>query len=280
MVPETRFDQLVFSGGGTRCFWHGGFMHVLRQHIPVHPARVVGVSGGALSGAAFLSHRGEMLLAEMKRAFSSRDRNFDWHQAVDDETHLTHHQRVYRKVVETVVDTHAQTEIADAAPYQILIAHPPAHLPGGPDIAGTLAAAIYEADLHLRSSPHLVWPELTGVDATLVDATRAAAERRLTDLICAAATIPPVFDLPIWDGRPVIDGGIANQAPMPDPDEGRTLVLLTRRYRKLPEVADRLYVWPSDKTPADKIDFTDPGKIQKTWELGEADALESLKTIN
>ncbi len=38
MAEDTRFDQLVFSGGGTRCFWQGGFLHVLRQEIPIHPA--------------------------------------------------------------------------------------------------------------------------------------------------------------------------------------------------------------------------------------------------
>ena len=29
---------------------------------------------------------------------------------------------------------------------------------------------------------------------------------------------------------------------------------------------------PSDETPADKIDFTDPGKLRRTWEQGTRDA--------
>ena len=40
----------------------------------------------------------------------------------------------------------------------------------------------------------------------------------------------------------------------------------------MPSVEGRTYIEPSREVPADKIDFTDPAKIRRTWELGEADA--------
>ena len=65
---------------------------------------------------------------------------------------------------------------------------------------------------------------------------------------------------------------MADQAPMPDPDRGDTLILLTRNYKRLPTSDRRYYVHPSKETPADKIDFTDPEKLRATWEQGERDA--------
>jgi predicted acylesterase/phospholipase RssA len=138
----------------------------------------------------------------------------------------------------------------------------------------------YEAELHLKGSPHFKWPRAFGVTSTRVDARMAARDGRLADLIVAAATIPPVFRLPEWDGKPVIDGGMADQAPMPQPDEGRTLILLTRNYPQMPDASDRLYVWPSEATPADKIDFTDPSKLHETWELGRADGEKFIEHLN
>ena len=82
-----------------------------------------------------------------------------------------------------------------------------------------------------------------------------------------------------WDGKPVIDGAMADQAPMPDPDDGRTLVLLTRDYGSVPDLSDRTYLWPSREVPADKIDFTDPADIRRSWEIGEADGRRFLETF-
>ena len=271
---NTGFDQLVFSGGGTRCFWQGGFLHVVRDAIPVHPARIAGVSGGAMSAACFIVHRGKMMLDEMAQAFAREDRNFGWNDLTDGEHGPTPHQRVYREVVTSVLGG-VQADIGEGPSYQVLIAHPPGD--GWAAMTGTAATIAYEAELHLVSSPHFNWAEKGGLDCTLVDARKAAAEGRLVDLVCAAATIPPIFDVPTWDGRPVVDGGMADQAPMPDPDDGRTLVLLTRQYHDVPEVDGRLYVAPSEETPADKIDFTDPDKLRGTWEIGERDGRAFLE---
>ena len=77
---------------------------------------------------------------------------------------------------------------------------------------------------------------------------------------------------PLWQDRRVVDGGMADQAPLPDPDEGVTMVLLTRDYKRLPDVEGRHYIAPSKETPADKIDFTDPQKLRDTWAQGTRDA--------
>jgi hypothetical protein len=260
--------QIVFSGGGLRCFWQGGFLTRVEQARKFTPDRVTGVSGGAMAGAAWIAGIEERLLDVMCDAFEKRDHNLDLFAA--DEEGITPHQRIYCDVVETVLDQAARERVANGPAFQIQIAHPPST--GHPTMTGTALAAAYEAELHMVGSPHFDWAEKMGLTAQLVDATQAARDGRLVELVNAAAVIPPVFEPPLWGDRRVVDGGMADQAPLPDPDEGETLVLLTRPYKNLPDVPGRFYVWPSEETPADKIDFTDPQKLRDTWALGQRDA--------
>ncbi len=271
------FEQLVFSGGGLRCFWQGGFLHVVRDALGLNPERISGVSGGAMSAAGFIGRRGKMMLDEMMRAFAEQDQNFDLNELTNDDDGRTPHQKIYRDVVTRVLSD-VLDDIAAGPSYQVLIGHPPGD--DYADMSGSAAALAYEAELHLVSSPHFNWAEKGGLDSTLVDARRAAEDGTLVDLICAAATIPPIFDIPKWKGRPVVDGGMADQAPMPDPDRGRTLVLLTRRYDDIPDVEGRLYAWPSEATPADKIDFTEPEKLEETWDIGERDGRAFVQRLD
>jgi predicted acylesterase/phospholipase RssA len=261
--------QIVFSGGGLRCFWQGGFMTELCRHRTMTPERVSGVSGGALAGSAFLAGCEQKLLDEMCAAFEAQESNVSLFERA--ESGLTPHQEIYSDVVRRVLDRDAMHSVAGAARFQILIAHPPAEgLP--PELSGTAMTAAYEAELHTVGSPHFDWAEKIGLETERVDANAAAREGRLAELVEAAATIPPIFDPPDWNGRPVVDAGMADQAPMPDPDEGHTLILLTRSYDRVPDHPRRTYIAPSRETPADKIDFTDPKKLRATWAQGESDA--------
>ena len=265
--------QIVFSGGGLRCFWQGGFMTTVAAAMDISPERVTGVSGGALAGAGFLSGNERRLLSVMCEAFEKQDSNLDLLHP--DEDGITPHQRIYREVVEEVIDVQAARRIAEGPSFQILIAHPPEN--NAPTLTATALVAAYEAELHVVSSPHFNWAEKMGLESHLVDANAAARDGKLIDLISAAAVIPPIFEPPLWQGRRVVDGGMASQAPMPDPDQGPTWVLLTRRYRNLPDVPNRLYIAPSEETAADKIDFTSPGKLMDTWAQGERDARKWLE---
>lgn len=272
-----QFDQLVFSGGGTRCFWQGGFLEATREPLDLQPQRVTGVSGGALSAACFVADCGKHLLENMQSAFENIEQNIDlWDKGPGDK--LTPHQRLYRQVVESTLDSSAQKAIAAGPQLQVLLAHPPSsRFPKASAIPLFLA---YALDISLRSTPDLVMPQWFGLTPERVDARNAAKEGNLVDLICNAAAIPPVFDLPGWNGQKVMDGALASKAPVPVPDRGRTLLLLTRRFRHLPDHPDRVYVTVSDETPADKLDFTDGDKIERTWQLGKQDGERFLRNID
>ncbi|MDF1727873.1 MAG: patatin-like phospholipase family protein [Sulfitobacter sp.] len=270
------FDQFVCSGGGTRCVWQGGWLHVVRDEIDLTPQRITGVSGGAGTAAGFIARRGQDFIDRLCEAFDNLDRNIDPHELEGDG--LSAHQRVYREVVADVFDEKTMDKIAQGPAFEVLLGHPPSGT--WSKLTGTAATAAYEAELHIIGSPHFNWAEQFGVSASRVDGRQAAQDGLLADLIGAAAVIPPVFEPPQWEGKAVIDGGMTDQAPLPEPDQGHTLVLLTRDYSKLPEVENRLYVSPSEEVEADKIDFTDPGKLRRTWEQGEADGRAFLDRYN
>ena len=52
---------------------------------------------------------------------------------------------------------------------------------------------------------------------------------------------------------------------------------MTRQYRRLPDIQRQMYVAPSQDTPADKIDFTDPDKLTRTWDFGRKDGTAFLE---
>ena len=216
------FEQLVFSGGGTRCFWHGGFLKVACNPLRLDPVRVTGASGGALSAACFIGRREDKLLKVMGAAFEDLDANVSQSLKELQEDGLTPHQRIYREVVSEVLDRDAIEAIAEGPSFQVLIAHPPTETL--PKWSTFPLMTAYLLDLAIRSTPHVEYPEKLGADKTLVDARQAARDGRLIDLICCAAVIPPVFNVEGWNGRKVIDGGMTSKAPMPKPDIGRTLI--------------------------------------------------------
>lgn len=261
-------DQLSFSGGGIRCFWHGGALHALQQVQEVKPQRVAASSGGALSAACFLSGCGHELVDVFREQLSRQDRNVEWHTP-NDENGLTPHQQLYSDVVHEVLDEEAQARVANGPQFEVMLARPPRGMPVA--AAAALTMALYEADKHIRSTPHGKLAEAGGATELRVDAREAAREGKLPELVCIAATIPPVFDIKTWKGDPVIDAGTVDNAPVPEPNEGTTLVMLTRTYRNLPEYEGRSYVYPSNETPADKIDFTDAEALQQTYTQGMQD---------
>ena len=269
-LDPASFEQVVFSGGGTRCFWHGGFLSEAGGFDAFRPERVCGVSGGALSAAAWISGNDERCKQVMGEIFERNERNIRL-----DPDNVTPHQDLYREAVEGTLPDEAIGAVAEGPSFQVLLGAPPRLFPSR--LSAALYGVTYKLEQALTGSPRLKATRRLGLDGILADARQAARDGRLVDLICAAATIPPVFDIPKWEGREVIDGGMLTKAPYPDPDEGRTLILMTQPYRNLPDERQKLFVAPSTAVEADKIDFTKREKIEQTWEQGREDARDFLK---
>jgi hypothetical protein len=258
------YAQIVFSGGGLRCFWHGGWIEAVEEQVSFAPDRVTGSSGGALSAAAWLAGREHALFDRFSRALRENDNNVSLRDLTDGKDGRSPHQRVYEAIVRDVIDDAAQARIANGPAFQISVSTP--GTTAAPTLRALVGGTIYRVEQLVAATP---------LERRLIDAREAARQRRLPDLIRMAATVPPAFAHDDWDGEPVYDGGMVDKAPLPEPDEGRTLVLLTRRFKTLPQDAGegRIdYVQPSGPVlSGSKLDFTDPALLREAWDQGRRD---------
>ena len=94
--------------------------------------------------------------------------------------------------------------------------------------------------------------------------------------------MPPAFRPDVWEGAAVFDGRMVDEAPLPDPDEGATLLVLTQRFRRLPDDGERVrYVQSSRPVlSGSKLDSTDPELLRAAWEHGEADGRDRVATFD
>ena len=264
------YAQIVFSGGGLRCFWHGGFMASAERAMRFRPERVTGVSGGALSASAWIADAEDWLFERFSRAVAHNDSNVTVTDPLDEDGRSPH-QRVYEAIVHDVLDAGAQARIAAGPAFQISVTT--TEEDEGPTLRALAGGAIYQLEQVVAPTPRPRLSAVTGIEQRLIDARAAARDGTLPDLVRMAATVPPAFRPDEWDGDPLYDGGMVDKAPLPDPDRGRTLVLLTKRFRSLPSDGPRVeYVEPSeDVLSGSKLDFTDPALLREAWDLGARD---------
>lgn len=272
------YAQLVFSGGGLRCFWHGGWMEIAGRTFDFRPERVTGSSGGALSAASWLADREEFLFDRFSRALQRQDWNVTLEDVDDDGEGRSPHQRVYEAIVEDVIDAKAQARIAEGPEFQINVST--TGNARGASLRAMAAGSIYQAEQAVAPTPRPRLSSAAGVEQRIIDARQAARDGTLADLVRMAATVPPAFRPDEWDGEPIYDGGMVDKAPLPDPDAGRTLILLTKQFRTLPDDdPDRIeYVSPSGPVlHGSKLDFTDPDLLRQAWDQGREDSALWLK---
>jgi predicted acylesterase/phospholipase RssA len=260
-----RFDQLVLSGGGTRCFWQAGFLHCVRDEIGLEPKRIACVSGGAMIAAGFIAGLGPEIL-RLTRIQFRHSRNFHWPTS-----HLgwMPHEYAYRQVVEKVFHDEAEQKVAEGPVTEVIMTELPARYPEA--FSATVCMLTYLIERALKDATDKTWTRKWGMRELRVDMAQAARDGRLAELITSAARIPPVFQFDCWDHYPVIDGGSMSDAPMPSEESGNTLCLLASYFSHLPHQKGRIFIMPSETIPTGKIDLTESQEIQKAWDLGERD---------
>ncbi|SFI99839.1 patatin-like phospholipase family protein [Jannaschia pohangensis] len=265
------YRQLVFSGGGLRCFWHGGFLEAFTETRALRPDRITGSSGGALSAAAWVLGAERRLRDMFADAMAGLDSNVTLDDLGSDDGRSVH-QRTYDAILDKLLDASALARIAEGPAFQINVATPGTSR--APTARALLGGTIYQAEQLLSPTPRPRLSTLAGMEQRLIDARQAAQNGTLADLIRMAATVPPAFRPDDWNGETIFDGGMVDKAPMPDPDDGPTLVLLTKRFHALPDDENGriTFVEPGeDILPGRKLDFTDPGLLVEAWDQGRDD---------
>jgi predicted acylesterase/phospholipase RssA len=272
-VSQSPFDAAVFAGGGCRCFWQLGFWSTAASRLGIVPERVGAVSAGAAMACAALTGVFEELVEEFAARVAVNRGNFlprNWLRGRS----AFPHEGIYRATILTMTTASRLAHLHDGPELRVLIGRPP----WGAGRMGTLLLGLVVSRLErlLGGEVHAVWGRRCGFRPELVSVRDCRTAEELASLLLHSACTPPALPLYLRDGRPVLDGGIIDVAPVEAVEPARsTLVLLTRRYpeARLPRVPGRVYVQPSEEIPIETWDYASPEGVRETFALGARDGL-------
>lgn len=267
------FDAVAFAGGGNRCYWQGGFWEGAAARLNLTPNLVVGVSAGAWSACYSLLGLGQRVHALAAEGCSLGRRNFEW-RAWRREGSPWPVALMYRRLIETVIDEEAFERLRQGPEVLIALARKPRRVPLG--LAIPLGIAVYQIEKKWRSPVHPKGGRALGFAPDFVRVRDLASPKDLSAALMASASVPPFMPVGRIGGLAALDGGLVDNVPV-DPlrtvEEagGRTLVILSRRYKAFPEVPGRTYVQPSAPVPIGQFDITNPEGIRRAYALGLKD---------
>jgi hypothetical protein len=264
------YESVVFAGGGNRCLWQAGFYRTVANTLDLEPARAAAASAGAAVAAVLFAGCFDAAFAHFKRVTAANPRNVYFRNMVNDAP-IFPHAAMYRSALLEVIDDRALATLHAGPELHVPITRAPLWLGAR---TGFAVAGLADALEHVLGRP--VHPRLApwlGFRADYVTERGCPTPEALADLVLASSCTPPFTPLLFHGGKPALDGGIADNVPVAALGNapGRTLVLLARRYRRLPAHASRVYAQPSVDVPVSSWDYTNPAGLQAAFDLGRRD---------
>lgn len=277
------FDQVVFAGGGNRCWWQAGFWDVIRPELKLTPRIIAGISAGAATACMLYTNESRRVMAYYAHVLRDNTRNAYWGNLLRGESVFPHY-RIYRQAL---LDIFAErfSELRHAPEIRIGVSHLPRWLGARSAVAAGLIA--YNIEKYLRKTLHPTLGQTLGFHPEFVKAQDCATVKDLADLILQSSSTPPFTPILRRQGRPVLDGGMVDNVPVSalDASPGLVLVMVTRLYPRermfvVPHGAQRrIYIQPSRKVPISSWDYTSPSQMQHAYDLGRADAEDFLERL-
>lgn len=275
------FDAIVFAGGGNRCYWQGGFYEAVAGRLDMRPQLVVGASAGAFAASYSLLGIGPHVRALVVGSCGKHLKNFDiaaWRAGQP----LCPVGPMYRDLLDQVINEKALAQLKAATDLRLAIARLPRGL--SPVAGAMLGITAYQIEKKLFHPVHPAFGRRLGYRSEFVSVNAIDDPRDLCDALIASGCVPPFMPTTLIGGLPAFDGGLVDNVPVEPLGEmetkgGRSLVLLTRVYKRLPEVAGRVYAQPSEKIPVGQFDITNPDGILRAYELGLRDGETFARSV-
>lgn len=276
-----QFDAMVFAGGGNRCYWQGGFIEATREAMGGLPPVIVGASAGAFAAAYSILDIGADVRAGVIETCRAAKGNVDWRAALSGRPAFPVGE-LYRDLMRFAFPPERFETLKARADLGIAIARPPARLPL--PLAIPIGIGLYQVEKKLFAPVHPTGGRKLGFTPHFAWARQLTSVDEFIDIMMATAAVPPFMPVGRVAGLPALDGGLVDNVPV-DPvvpieaAGGRTLVLLTRRYSRIPAVKGRTYAQPSEKIPVSQFDLTNPEGITAAYRLGLKDGAEFVKRM-
>ncbi|KAK43268.1 Patatin [Caballeronia jiangsuensis] len=274
------FDQVVFAGGGNRCWWQAGFWDIIRPELNLAPRIIAGISAGAATACMLYTNDSRWVMYYYAHALSDNTRNAYWGNLLRGQSVFPHY-RIYRQAL---LDIFADRfhELAQGPEIRIGVSHLPRWLGARSAVAAGLIA--YNIEKYVRKTLHPTLGQTLGFHPEFVKAQECSTVEDLADLILQSSSTPPFTPILRRNGRPVLDGGMVDNVPVAalDASPGLVLVMVTRLYPRermfvVPHGEQkRIYIQPSRKVPISSWDYTSPSQMQHAYDLGRADGEDFL----
>ena len=280
------FDQVVFAGGGNRCWWQAGFWQVVAPQLALRPRVITGISAGAATACMLYTRDPAWVMAYYNEVLRGNHKNVYWGNLLKREPVFPHY-RIYRQALLDIFGDQfaALQDPAKTPEIRIGVSHLPRWLGAR---SGVLAGLIaYNIEKHWRRTLHPTLGRSLGFHPEFVKVTECATPETLADLILQSSCTPPFTPVLRRNGRPVLDGGMVDNVPVGalDATPGDVLVMVTRLYPRPQRFVlqhggqRRVYVQPSRKVPISSWDYTSPSQMRHAFDLGVEDGARFLVAL-
>jgi hypothetical protein len=267
------YDAIAFAGGGNRCYWQGGFYEAASEKLILKAPLMTAVSAGSFALCYSLLGIGPRVRELVISGCGPHLRNFDfkgWRAGGP----LYPVGPMYLDLLRNAFDDAALTKLKSFGDIQVGVARLPRGLP--PVLGAALGIGAYQIEKKLFQPVHPRFGRKLGIRQEFVNVRNLTRSSELHDLIIASGGVPPFMPVTKIGDRPAFDGGLVDNVPVVplEPVErqgGRTLVLLTRRYKAIPKIKGRTYVQPSEPIPIKQFDIRNADGFRRAYELGLKD---------
>ena len=272
---NAHINNVIFAGGGSRCLWQVGFWDGANAAgLPLNDtvSYAASTSAGCAMATACMLDRGREALDLFKELTARNPANIHWGNLKPGSgAPLLPHIRMYREALEIFLTPEDMARLADKR-LEFLMAVFPRYLPSS--LGALVAFTIYGLEKHITGVLHPPWTRKLGFTPLARGNQEADDVADFIDIILSSSCVPPVLPSDGYRGQRVLDGGIIDNVPahLADGRDGRTLVLLSKKYRQpLPVPGTRIYAQPSEPIRIDKFDYANPQGLQETYDLGLED---------
>ncbi|MFJ4290206.1 patatin-like phospholipase family protein [Cupriavidus sp. NPDC089707] len=280
--PANPFDQVVFAGGGNRCWWQAGWWDTVAPELQLRPRVIAAISAGAATACMVYAHDSHQTMDYYREVLSRNRRNAYWGNLLRNERVFPHYG-IYRTALLTIFADGRLAHLQQAPEIRIGVAHIPRW--SGPRLAVAAGLLAYNIDKHMLKTLHPRLGRKLGFRPEFVRAQDCASPDQLADLLLQSASTPPFTPVLRRHGRPVLDGGLVDNVPVDalDAAPGNVLVLVTRLYPRPRRFViehggqRRLYLQPSERVPISSWDYTRPDAMTHAYELGRRDGETFLR---
>jgi predicted acylesterase/phospholipase RssA len=276
------FEQVVFAGGGHRCWWQAGFWERVAQDMPLEPKLIAGVSAGAATACLLYTKQTQIALSYYEQLLVGQPRNVYWDRLLKKGARVLPHDDIYRTALSRFFAPEHFKSLLQRAP-TIRVSYALVPMWAGPFSATLVGMATYNLEKRLRAPLHPVWGKAVGFRPAVADVQDCVDSADLVSLLMASACCPPLTRVERRDGQIALDGGMIDNVPVSVVEPNRsTLVLLSRRYPKHAPVFlrdGRVYVQPSARPAASSWDYTQPQNYRLTYEQGRHDGEAFLRNF-